>query len=50
MRIALESAQMLDERLAGFPPALLDDLHRASARWVERSLHRDAHLDEIEAG
>ena len=47
--IAVESAAALDERLANFPPALLDELYRHNQRWVERALHRDAHLDEVEA-
>jgi hypothetical protein len=47
--IAVESAAALDERLANFPPTLLDELYRHNQRWVERALHRDAHLDEIEA-
>jgi len=47
--IAVESAAALDERLANFPPALLDELYAYNQRWVERALHRDAHLDEVEA-
>lgn len=47
--IAVESAAALDERLANFSPALLDELYRHNQRWVERALHRDAHLDEVEA-
>ena len=47
--IAVESAAALDERLANFPAALLDELYRHNQRWVERALHRDAHLDEVEA-
>lgn len=47
--LAVESAAALDERLANFPPALLDELYAYNQRWVERALHRDAHLDEVEA-
>ena len=47
--IAVESAAALDERLANFPTALLDELYRHNQRWVERALHRDAHLNEVEA-
>ena len=47
--IAVESAAALDERLANFPPALLDELYRHNQRWVERAIHRDDHLDEVEA-
>ena len=49
VRIAIESAEMLDERLAAFPAALLAEMYTAGPRWVARSLHRDAHLDDIEA-
>jgi len=48
-RMALEIAQALDERLANFPPALLEEIHARYERWVERSFHRDEHLDEIDA-
>ncbi len=47
--LAVESAAALDERLTNFPPALLDELYRYNQRWVERAIHRDAHLDEVEA-
>ena len=47
--LAVETAETLDKRLADFPPALLAEMHAAGPRWVDRSLHRNAHLDEIEA-
>ena len=47
--LAAEAAAALDERLAHFPPALLDELYAHNQRWVERALHRNAHLDEVEA-
>lgn len=47
--LAIETAVELDERLANFPPALLDELYAHNKRWVERALHRDAHLNEVEA-
>lgn len=47
--LAVEAAVALDERLAHFPPALLDELYAHNQRWVERALHRNAHLDEVEA-
>jgi len=50
VRLAVESAQRVDERLTGFPPALLEELYAAGPRWVVRAIHRDAHLDEIEVG
>lgn len=47
--LAVEAAAALDERLAQFPAALLDELYQQNQRWVERALHRNAHLDEVEA-
>ena len=49
VRLAIESAARVDERLAGFPPALLEELYADDPRWVVRALHRDPHLDEVEA-
>jgi hypothetical protein len=48
-RIASEAAETVDERLATFPPALLEEIYAYNKRWVERSLHRGAHLDEADA-
>jgi Mycothiol maleylpyruvate isomerase N-terminal domain len=48
-QIAVESAEALDKRLEGFPPALLEEVRAARERWVERSLHRNEHLDEIDS-
>ncbi|MBI3957193.1 MAG: DinB family protein [Chloroflexi bacterium] len=47
-QIAIDSAEMLDERLTAFPDALLEEMYTAGPRWVVRALHRDAHLDEID--
>jgi len=49
VRLAVESAERVDERLAGFPQALLEELYADDLRWVVRALHRNPHLDEIEA-
>ena len=49
-QLAIDSAEAVDARLAGFPPGLLEELYAAGPRWVVRALHRDVHLDEIEAG
>jgi hypothetical protein len=49
VRLAVESAAALDQRLEGYPPALLEELYHRNQRWVDRSLHRNTHLDEIEA-
>ena len=48
-RIALESAEAVDRRLASYPPALLEEIYAYNKRWVERSLHRNDHLDEADA-
>ncbi|MFZ4661574.1 MAG: DinB family protein [Caldilineaceae bacterium] len=47
--LAVATAAALDERLENFPSALLDELYRHNQRWVERALHRNSHLDEVEA-
>lgn len=48
-RLAVEAAEALDRRLESYPPALLAEVHAHTPRWVERALHRDQHLDEVEA-
>ena len=47
-RLAIESAEELDAQLEAFPPDLLEEVYAASRRWVERSLHRGEHLDEVD--
>ena len=47
--LAAAAAEALDQRLATFPPALLAELHAHNERWVVRALHRNAHLDEVDA-
>lgn len=47
--LAVATAAALDERLENFPPGLLAELYSHNQRWVERALHRNAHLDEVEA-
>ena len=48
-RIALETSEALDRRLEALPPRVLEMLRSGNPRWVQRGLHRDAHLDEIDA-
>jgi hypothetical protein len=48
-RIAIETAEALDKRLEGFPPALLEEIYAYSKRWVVRALHRSEHLDAVDA-
>lgn len=48
-RIALETADALDQRLENFSPQLLNEVYTYNPRWVVRALHRNDHLDEAEA-
>ncbi len=47
--LADRTARALDDRLATFPPELLDQVLTTTPRWVRRHLHRNEHLDELEA-
>ncbi len=47
--IALASARAVDARLERYPEPLLDAIYGYNPRWVVRALHRDPHLDEVEA-
>lgn len=48
-RIAVETAEALDQRLETFPPVLLEEIFTYNKRWVDRSLHRNEHLNEADA-
>ena len=48
-RWAIESAEALDKRLENFSFAILEEIYARSDRWVVRALHRDGHLDEVDA-
>ena len=48
-RIAIESAEALDQWLESYPPALLEEIYAYNKRWVVRALHRSEHLDEVDA-
>ena len=48
-RIAIESAETLDQRLESYPPALLDAIYAYNKRWVVRALHRGEHLGEVDS-
>jgi len=48
-RIAIESAEELDQRLENYPPALLEEIFDYNKRWVVRAMHRGEHLDEADA-
>ena len=47
-KIAIETAETLDKRLEEYSPALLEQIHTYNERWVDRSLHRGGHLDEVD--
>ena len=48
-RIAIETSETLDRRLEVYPPHLLEIVHAGNPRWVIRALHRNEHLDEVDA-
>ncbi len=48
VRLALESADKLDQQLEDCSAERIGQLEVESPRWVDRSLHRNDHLDEIE--
>lgn len=48
-RLALSSAERLDQQLEDCSPEMIDQLAKESPRWVDRSLHRNGHLDDIES-
>ena len=47
-KLAVSSAERLDQQLEACSPEMIDQLEKESPRWVNRSLHRNDHLDEIE--
>jgi hypothetical protein len=48
-RLAVESAEALDARLEKLSPDLLAQVGGYNQRWVERAMHRNEHLDEVDA-
>jgi hypothetical protein len=49
VRLAVETAEELDRRLEEYPQDLLEEIYNFNQRWVIRSIHRDGHLDEVDA-
>ena len=49
VRVAVEAAEALDKRLESYPPELLEAVFAHNQRMVERSLHRNDHLNEADA-
>lgn len=48
-QLAIQAAEALDARLEELPPALLEEVNTVNERWVVRALHRNEHLDEVDA-
>ena len=48
-RLALETADACDKQLEAFPEDLLELMYNNRQRDVVRALHRNAHLDEVDA-
>ena len=48
-RIAIEEAEILDGRLEAYSRNLLEEIYNYNPRWVIRALHRNEHLDEVDA-
>jgi hypothetical protein len=49
VRLALEIAEEIDQRLEAYPPDLLELIRAEYKRYVFRAYHRTEHLDEAEA-
>ena len=49
VRIAVETSEDLDQRLEAYPQDLLEKIYDTNKRWVVRALHRNEHLDEVDA-
>ena len=48
-RLTIETAETLDKRLEAFSPVFVEELYNFNKRWVVRALHRNEHLDEVDA-
>jgi hypothetical protein len=49
LRLAIENAEAVDKRLENYPQNLLEEIYNHNERWVLRAIHRDTHLDEVDA-
>ncbi len=47
--LSIQAAEEVDQRLENYDPALLEEIHAYNKRWVIRALHRNEHLDEVDA-
>jgi hypothetical protein len=48
-RMAVETAEEVDRRLEATSQAMLEEIYANNPRLVVRALHRNEHLDEVEA-
>jgi hypothetical protein len=48
-RICIETSERLDKQLEEYSPELLEEIFNYNKRWVIRALHRNEHLDEVDA-
>jgi len=48
-RICIETSETLDKRLEEYSRELLEEIYNYNKRWVIRALHRNEHLDEVDA-
>lgn len=49
-RICIEASEALDKRLEAYSRELLEEIYNHNKRWVIRALHRNEHLDDVDAG
>jgi len=48
-RICIEVAEECDRQLEAYDRGLLEKIYETNKRWVVRALHRNEHLDEVDA-
>lgn len=48
-KMAIETAEELDQRLENYPQALLEEIYTYNQRWVVRAQHRGEHLNDVDA-
>ena len=47
--IAIETSENVDKQLEVYPQNLLEEIYNQNKRFVIRALHRNEHLDEVDA-
>jgi hypothetical protein len=48
-RLCVETAEECDRQLEAYDRGLLEKIYEVNPRWVVRALHRNEHLDEVDA-